>query len=356
MSFDPTRAPRTQGYLWDLAKALHAGRSWNEIARALGHPPRAYRTHYRPLVRAYCLRLLPDPDGHGTLIRYHQQGGCHPDGRRCEPCTAANAENLRRNNNRAPVRTDPAFLRQLARRLVDGDSWDQIAEDLGRSRVRLQEQVRDLVQPYCLEILDVEQPSTTHRAHGTYVKFVVDRCKCEPCRYANREYERQRGLKLRRGLVPYVDANPVRRHLRLLADHGIGLKQVARLTGVPHGSLTKLLYGDPQRGLAPSKRVRAATAKRIIKLRPKADALAGGARVDGTATRALIRHLQQLGATNTWIATQLAGKPTRSLQLGTRDTVTAATARAVRELHDRVIAGDLIPEGRHSRWEQERAA
>lgn len=347
--FDPSRAVTSQQYLWDLARALHQGHSWGDIAKVLGYLPRAYQSFYRPRVRSYVLRLLDDSSSHGTIARY-TKADCYPDGRRCEPCTAANAEHLRRNRNRRPVRTDPAFLAGLARRLVDGDSWEAIAVGLDRPRVWVQDQVRELVQPYVLALVDVEQPSTTHRAHGSHAKYVVDRCRCEACRYANRVYERGRQRKTRRGLVPYVDAGPVRDRLVELAVDGVGLKQVAIVSGVPHGALSKIVYGDRARGQDPSKGVRATTACKIMAVKPTLDVLAGGARIDASPTRDRISQLLDMGASKTWIASQLTGKPTVALQVGRGATVTAATARKVRDLHAAVMAGEIIPETRGHRW------
>ncbi|WP_157965257.1 helix-turn-helix domain-containing protein [Euzebya rosea] len=343
--FDPDRACTSQRYLWDLARALHDGHDWPAIAERLGVPVRAYRSFYRPRVASYCLRLLPDADGHGTLAGY-SRGGCHPDGRRCEPCLAAKAAHLRRARNRAPIRTDPAFLAGLARRLVDGESWEAIAIEMGRSRGHLQDRVRQLVQPWCLQLIEAEQPSTSHRAHGTYVKSVQDDCRCECCRYANVVYERDRQLRHRRGTHDLVDADPVRARLAELAADGIGLKQVARLSGVSHGALSKLVHG--QSGRPPSRRCRTATAERIMAVTASLDDLADGALVDATITHARIADLLAAGATRPWIASRIAGRPVPSLQLG-RSTVTARNARAVRDLHTAVVvAGDVVP-GEHHR-------
>lgn len=378
-SFDPATAIRTQRYLWDLAKALHAGHSWNEIAHALGHPPRAYRAHYRPLVRSYVLRLLdlegprcaqhgcrgPQvarqlcadhaaglrvdvPPAHGTLARY-SAGGCYPDGRRCEPCMAAKADQLHRWRNTAPVRTDPPFLSQIARRLVDGDSWDVIAAELGRTTRHVQDQVRDLVQPHCLQLLNVEQPPVSHRPHGSRAAYTIDGCRCEPCTYSGVVYERRRALKKRRGLQPYVDAEPVRQHVVELLEHGIGLKRIAKLSGVPHGSLAKLMYGDKVRGLAPSRRVRRRTADALLTVQPLLDHASDGAQVPADVTWARVRILLEKGATKTWIAQQI-GYANPYLRIGT-PTVTAATARAVRRLHKDVLTGHLEVQGRRSRWD-----
>src|SRR4051794_5912333 len=99
------------------------------------------------------------------------------------------------------------------------------------------------------------------REHGSYVRYVQGPdindvpgrgCRCELCRAANRDYERERK---RRKAPAYVGADDVRRHLTWLAEEGIGLKTVANVSGVPHGALSKIVYGD-YKGRGHSKRVR----------------------------------------------------------------------------------------------------
>lgn len=53
--------------------------------------------------------------------------------------------------------------------------------------------------------------------HGTRARYVRDKCRCEPCRAANRDYSRARARKywgVRRALVRGDDLDFLRRHLR----------------------------------------------------------------------------------------------------------------------------------------------
>ncbi len=107
----------------------------------------------------------------------------------------------------------------------------------------------------------------THRAHGTHACYVLDRCGCQPCRDASTAYERRRRHAINRPdevWRPYVSAGPARRHLKRLADAGVGLKQVAKVSGLGHGVLSKLVYGDGARNMGPSRRIRQATADKIL--------------------------------------------------------------------------------------------
>jgi hypothetical protein len=186
----------------------------------------------------------------------------------------------------------------------------------------------------------------SHRPHGSYVKYVVERCGCQRCRTANRDYENRRSRAMRRPdqvWAPYIPAGPARRHLADLAAAGVGLKQVAKVSGLGHGVLSKIVYGDAARGMAPSRRIRQATAERILAV--TAADLAGGAKIDANPTWTLIDQLTAAGYTKTWIA-QRVGRTINTLRR--RPQVTAATAAAVAELHRRHI--NQPPPARATRW------
>lgn len=174
------------------------------------------------------------------------------------------------------------------------------------------------------------------RPHGSYVKYVIEKCRCDECRTANKLYERER--KARR-VPPYVGASEVRRHLAELSEAGVGLKTVAKRSGVSHGALSKIVYGSTQRG--PSKRVRRETAEKILAVTAR-DA-ANRSRIDATRTWEHVETLLARGWTRAQIGQALCGPQAKTLQLG-RETVTAAHARTIEALLD-----EPVPE-RRDRW------
>lgn len=185
------------------------------------------------------------------------------------------------------------------------------------------------------------------RAHGTHACYVWgpgpgagEGCRCEPCRDAAAAYERERK---RRVAPPYVAAGPVRRHLRWLSENGVGWKRAARTAGVPESTVWKLLYGDPQRGQKPSKRVRPATRDKLLAVRP-GDA-ADGAYVDATRTWEHIDTLLSRGWTKAAISRAI-GQGGRALQLGRRQ-VTARHARAIAALLDQPVPPRRSRHGEH---------
>ena len=93
--------------------------------------------------------------------------------------------------------------------------------------------------------------ATDTRAHGTRARYAHGPgpgkgpgCRCAECSAANRAAGNQRSRAILYGRwQPYVDAEPVREHLRALAAAGIGHRRVGELAGVSSGSLSKILYG-----------------------------------------------------------------------------------------------------------------
>lgn len=174
------------------------------------------------------------------------------------------------------------------------------------------------------------------REHGTRAKYVVEKCRCVPCRTANRDAESARSrAKLYGRWEPYIDAEPARQHARTLMAQGVGWKRIAVLAAVSQSTVSKLLYGTPTRNMGPSQRIRPETARAILGVSAQETALAPSAHVDADLTWQRIRSLHALGYNRTWISTELLGHPSLALQLR-HDYVLARTARAVKELYDRL--------------------
>lgn len=178
------------------------------------------------------------------------------------------------------------------------------------------------------------------RPHGSYVRYVQGTrdeppCRCDLCRQAKRNYEAER---TRRTEPPYVDAQPARDHIAWLRDrHGLGVKAVASISGVPHGAVSKLVYGDYARGTPPSRRIRKATRDAILAVKPHH---AGPFHlVDAKATWRRIDDLTAAGIPKTRIAERL-GQTGAGLQLHRRR-IERRHASAVLAMHREWRAGRL---------------
>lgn len=175
----------------------------------------------------------------------------------------------------------------------------------------------------------------TTREHGTRAKYVIDKCRCEPCKTANRAAENHRYRQQAYGRwQPYVDAEPARAHVRMLMDYGYGWKRIAEMAGVGRGTVEKLLYGARHRGMQPSKGIRPETAAKLLAVQPDGERLGGAVSVDATGTR---RRLQALVAAG-WPQAQLADRlGMHRSNFGTMlrsEQVFASTERAARKLYD----------------------
>jgi transcriptional regulator with XRE-family HTH domain len=184
--------------------------------------------------------------------------------------------------------------------------------------------------------------------HGTRACYYTG-CRRPECQAARRTAEQQRSrLKAYGQWEPYIDAEPVREHLRVLSAAGIGLKRSCELSGVPYSTLMRLIYGGKNQ--PPSRRVRPATASAILAVRPSPGLLADGAFTDGTGTRRRITALVAIGWSQQKLADAL-GMEHRNLGhlLADREQVTARTARTVRDLYDRLWN---TPPPAGTRWEK----
>lgn len=172
------------------------------------------------------------------------------------------------------------------------------------------------------------------REHGTNARYVLDKCRCEACCEAHYVYERD--LRRRKAYGgdywPWTEAEPVRRHLKSLmtrggrgARDGLGPKRISKITGVPHGTISKLLYGN-YRGRPPSRKVRKDVARKLLALGP-ADAHLH----DAEPTWRMIDELVEFGLPKSRIARAL-GKRGPGLQIS-KDLVSDATQDAVSRLH-----------------------
>jgi transcriptional regulator with XRE-family HTH domain len=168
------------------------------------------------------------------------------------------------------------------------------------------------------------------RTHGTRAMYVVEKCRCEPCRHAHRTYARFQQKRRRLGrtqgawALPYVNAEPIRAHIAELRAAGVGYRRIAELAGITRSSLVKIINGRRQ--------VRRETAQAVLAV--SADQLAPTALVDATDTWAKVRWiLEQPGWTKTRLARELGQRGV--LQLG-RHRVTVRNAAAVAAVYERL--------------------
>ena len=96
-------------------------------------------------------------------------------------------------------------------------------------------------------------------SHGMFVRG----CRCRACRDANNEYERSRhlfGYETR-----FVDAEPVRQHVRWLKSRDYTNREIEHLTGCAHSTMHNLMVRHWRTG-QPVKRVNREFAEKLMAL------------------------------------------------------------------------------------------
>lgn len=172
--------------------------------------------------------------------------------------------------------------------------------------------------------------------HGTRTAYVVDKCRCTPCRAAATEYARvqRRAALYGRYHSGRVDAEPVRAHLVYLMENGISVKRTAALTGLASSAVSAILYGRAERGHAPYRRVHRSTAEKILAISPCLENMAPGHVVDGTGTGRRLQALVAIGWSMSRLGERLGISVTNMGRVVAGEPVTAARALAVRALFE----------------------
>lgn len=121
--------------------------------------------------------------------------------------------------------------------------------------------------------------------------------------------------------------------------------RTAQLAGLSTSTVWKVLYGDPTRGQAPCKRVRPETAAALLAVRADLDTLADRAHVDAAGTRRRLQALIAIGWSQSKLAERLGMRRSNLTKTMRGTRVTAANARAVRDLYDRLWDADPAAHG-----------
>ncbi len=185
------------------------------------------------------------------------------------------------------------------------------------------------------------------RPHGSYAKYTLDRCRCQPCHQDSLRYANNRRRAMAYGTwQPYVDAEPIRQHVRTLGEFGIGWMRLAVIAGVPRGMLSKLLYGDPKRGQAPSKRILPKNAAALLAIEPTIEHLGAAVLIDGTGTRRRLQALVAAGWPKRQLAFHLGMDPANFGPILARDDqVKVGTFRAITALYDQLWKASPLEHG-----------
>ena len=174
--------------------------------------------------------------------------------------------------------------------------------------------------------------------HGTYARSVSGcELQCTPCKKAKRDYSRRRARLIAYGQwAPWVDADPVRIHVKELQALGLGTPRISRAAGLAQSVLNRLLYGEPHLNRPPTRSMRPEIAQRILAVSATSGPLAGVVRVDATGTRRRLQALIYLGWTMEQLGADIGASATAVYRSLRNPKVSADRAASVAELYDRL--------------------
>lgn len=171
--------------------------------------------------------------------------------------------------------------------------------------------------------------------HGTYSSYSLAGCQCTPCLEAGATYRGNRRRAIAYGTwQPFMDAEPVRRHVKALQAHGLGIRQIAAVSGVNRSQIEAIAHG--RGGRPPSQRVRPTNAQRILAVRPTFDNLAPAAFVGSVGSHRRLKALVYCGWTQAKLAEHLGMTKKNFWTLMQAQRITVAKAITIRDLYDRL--------------------
>lgn len=148
-----------------------------------------------------------------------------------------------------------------------------------------------------------------------------------------RKQAQRRRLKALGQWQPFVDAEPVRQHLRKLNEAGMPYQAIAqRLNLVSETSLAYVMWGRGSYG--PGGRIRRETAELVLAYWPSLADFPDRARIDPTGTHRRVQALLVRGWSRGMIARKAGMKDSNFRSTMCRDRVTALFARKVAAVYD----------------------
>lgn len=187
-----------------------------------------------------------------------------------------------------------------------------------------------------------------HKHADSLVCYNLHQCRCRACSSHRTAHEAQRRKAKAYGRYDtgLVDAGPVREHVLMLGEFGIGYKRLAQLAGF--GSTTPvrtIIWGrqDPgPRFGEMQKRVKRETAERILAIQPDLALIADGTPIPAQPYVRMIKALVALGWSQSKIAEALGIAPANFRYVADYDRarqknrvrISAGTARALVALYE----------------------
>ncbi|MBN9176099.1 MAG: hypothetical protein J0I43_01835 [Microbacterium sp.] len=180
-------------------------------------------------------------------------------------------------------------------------------------------------------------PDHRHGEVGTC--YVHHQCRCDDCvtSQTKRNYRRLQLKAYGRYDTGLVDADPVREHLIMLGEFGLGYKRVASIAGLGITPVRNVIWGrqdpGPRKGEM-QKRIKRETAEAILSVKPDISLLAGGARIPARGTHRRMQALVARGWSQSKLTDRLGVERSNFGVMMTREHVTADLHRRAERLFE----------------------
>ncbi|MGV9226462.1 hypothetical protein ACWDPF_27760 [Streptomyces albogriseolus] len=169
------------------------------------------------------------------------------------------------------------------------------------------------------------------------------RTSAQRAAYARWQVKRRQLKKLGQW-QPFVDAEPVREHLRKVNALGMPYYEVSKQVGLAQeNSIQYLMWGRGPYG--PGRQVRRETAELIMSYWPSLEDFPDTARIDSTGTRRRVQALATLGWSRSVIGERIGMRSDNFRKALGRDRVTAQLARKVAAVYDELWDQDPLTHG-----------
>lgn len=189
--------------------------------------------------------------------------------------------------------------------------------------------------------------------HGTATAYINHKCRCFQCRVWNSHKQSQYRRNQLYGIKSYfVDAKPVRAHLRKLIKNGAAVKTLARQIDVGQTTLNELLNGRPESRRNDRPRYKSKVARIVadkIFAIPLTQAKDFNPYVDGHKVQRRVQALAAIGYSHTWIGQQIGMNAQNFHVMMTNAFVTRRTFEAIDKLYEQY---SHIRRVATNRWEQ----
>ncbi len=190
-----------------------------------------------------------------------------------------------------------------------------------------------------------------HKHADSTTCYIQHQCRCDPCtdHHSAMNRARVKAKAFGRFDTGLVDAEPVREHMMMLAEYGIGYKRAAAIAGIGVTPARNLIWGRQEPGPRYGelqKRVKRETAEALLRVKPELDNLAAGAIIPARGTHRRIQALVTLGWSQSKLCQQIGMDRGNWFVLMERERVTLKTHRAVAALFEELW--DQLPP--HEEW------